>query len=72
MTPARLFLNGRELTRIAPGVYVDVDGGMHLVVAELLVANGYVDTPENRETVVAATRKIARDFYRSTSVQVIE
>jgi hypothetical protein len=34
--------------RIAPGVYDDGDGGMHVDLPELLAAHGIEDTPENR------------------------
>jgi hypothetical protein len=35
--------------KICPGVYDDGHGTMHLDLAELLEANGYEDTPRNRE-----------------------
>jgi len=35
------------MTRLAPGVYDDGKGGLHLDVDELLVANGFQATPEN-------------------------
>jgi len=47
--------------RLAPGVYDDGDGGMHLVLPELLAANGYADTPANREAMVAAARQVFGD-----------
>jgi hypothetical protein len=43
-----------NLRRIAPGVYDDADGGMHLVLGEMLTANGYPDTPENRQQLIDA------------------
>jgi hypothetical protein len=43
-------------TRLQPGVYDDNDGGLHLVIGELLAANGYADTPENRTTIIEAAR----------------
>jgi hypothetical protein len=45
-------------TRIAPGVYDDHAGGLHMVLPELLLANGYADTPENRETLLNVAREI--------------
>ena len=36
-----------SMTRLAPGVYDDGKGGLHLDVDELLVANGFQATPEN-------------------------
>jgi hypothetical protein len=38
---------GVVLTRIAPGVYDDGKGGLHLDAHELLEANGFQATPEN-------------------------
>lgn len=52
------------MKRLMPGVYDDEAGGLHLDIAEFLDANGYVDTPENRETLIAA----ARDAYGSITV----
>lgn len=60
MTPTADY--GAGWTRIAPGVYDDGAGGMHIDVPELLVANGYADTPENRDTAEAA----ARDLFGET------
>lgn len=36
------------MKRLAPGVYDDGRGGMHVDVSELLTANGWADTPANR------------------------
>ena len=47
--------------QLAPGVYVDEHGAMHIVMPELLAANGYADTPENRETLIAAFRDACKD-----------
>ena len=44
-------------TRIAPGVYDDGAGGMHIVIEELLAGNGYADTPANRATLLAVIRE---------------
>lgn len=63
-------LSGRPagLHQIAPGVYDDGQGAMHLDLPELLRANGYTDTPENRETLIEA----AREMMGSAKVSVIE
>jgi hypothetical protein len=37
------------MNRIAPGLYDDGEGGLHLAVGELLHAHGYPDTPTTRE-----------------------
>jgi hypothetical protein len=44
----------RRMERLAPGVYVDTDGGLHLVLDELLRAHGWPDTPANRAMLVQA------------------
>jgi hypothetical protein len=35
--------------RLAPGLYDDEQGGLHVAVGELLRAHGYADTPANRD-----------------------
>lgn len=52
-------MSGPLYRKIAPGVY-ERDGEMHLDIPELLRANGYADTPENRETMIQAAEEIAR------------
>lgn len=59
----------RTWTKLAPGVYDDHAGGLHLDVAELLDAAGYADTPENRATLLAAARDV---FKREGVTEVIE
>lgn len=38
-------------TKIAPGVYADGDGDMHVVVDELLEENGYEVNDHNRQQI---------------------
>lgn len=38
-------------TKIAPGVYDDNEGGMHVIVDEILEANGYEANDHNRERI---------------------
>jgi len=45
------------LQRIAPGVYADEAGAMHLDTAELLEANGYAASAEN-EAMLEQTAKM--------------
>jgi hypothetical protein len=47
-----------KLRRLAPGVYDDDEGGLHIAVVELLEANGYDDTPENRQKLIDAARDV--------------
>ena len=42
------------MRRLAPGVYDDEAGGLHLELPELLAAAGYADTPENQQAIIAA------------------
>ena len=51
---------GPGARRIAPGVYTNDSGVMHLDVPELLVANNLPDTEANRDAIAAA----AVDFMR--------
>lgn len=57
----------RGWTQLLPGVYDDHEGGLHLDLAELLRANGYADSPDNRATLIAA----ARDQFKLT-IELIE
>jgi len=54
--------------RIAPGVYVDAAGALHIDVAEMLEAHGYTDTPENRETLSQAAREYAARHWPGTPI----
>lgn len=54
------------MKRIVPGVYDDGDGGLDLVMSELLTANGYEDTAANRQTLVDA----ARDIFGAEGIPV--
>lgn len=60
--------NRAKWHRLAPGVYDDNAGGLHLVISEMLEANGWPDTPENRETLERA----ARDVFAAAKIQVNE
>jgi hypothetical protein len=51
------------MKRIAPGLYDDGEGGLHLAVDELLHAYGYADTPENRDTLTRAAQELAEEHY---------
>lgn len=46
------------MKRLQPGVYDDGEGGLHIVIVELLAAHGVDDTPENRETLSRAAAQI--------------
>lgn len=67
-----VIVNGQRLERIAPGVYADGQGAMHLFAAELLVANGYADTPENRELVASEARALMRVTAPDARVEVVD
>jgi hypothetical protein len=51
------------MKQIAPGVYDDERGGLHLDAAELLAANGFAVTPANVERLAAEARRMMRDIY---------
>lgn len=56
---AEALVSGRPagLHQIAPGVYDDGQGAIHLDLPEMLRANGYADTPENRHRLIDAARE---------------
>ena len=58
----------RTWHRLAPGVYDDNAGGIHLFLTEMLEANGWPDTAENRATLERA----ARDVFHAADVDVNE
>jgi hypothetical protein len=45
------------MKRLAPGIYDDGTGGMHVDLAELLAAHGFPDTPANREAFIKAVHE---------------
>ena len=45
------------MKRLAPGVYDDGHGGLHLDLTELLAAHGFPDTPANREALIKAVNE---------------
>jgi hypothetical protein len=47
------------MTRLAPGVYDDGHGGMHLDADEFLEAGGYEANDETREQLVRVARRLA-------------
>lgn len=56
-----------------PGVYADEQGGMHIDVSELLRAQGFADTPQNRATLTKAAQEFfIRQYPAVTKVTVIE
>jgi hypothetical protein len=50
--------------RLAPGMYLDEERNeLHFSAPEMLEGYGYVDTPANREILLAEMRKtVAREF----------
>ena len=54
--------------RIMPGVYDDGQGGLHIVVSELLRGHGYEDNATNRATFYKATRELLRERYPTTKI----
>lgn len=68
----KLIVRGRELERIAPGIYSDGAGTMHLVIDELLAAHGYADTEENREELLAAARELLAKQATPVILEVLD
>jgi hypothetical protein len=56
------------MKKLGPGIYADGIGTMHLDVRELLEANGWPDTPENR----AILEQQFREYCRASGIPVIE
>ena len=55
---------------LAPGVYDDERGGLHLVLSEWLAASGYADTPENQAMLTKAVRALLA--YRAGQAPTLE
>jgi hypothetical protein len=51
-----------RMSQLAPGIYDDGQGGLHLDVDELLTANGYDPTPENVARLEQEIRAIASAY----------
>lgn len=54
--------------RLAPGVYDDDAGVLHLDLPEMLAANGWPNTAENRATLEQA----AREVFKTAGVIVVD
>jgi hypothetical protein len=51
------------MKRIAPGLYDDGEGGLHLAIDELLRAHGYADTPANVERLTAIAQQAIEERF---------
>lgn len=61
--------------KLGPGVYVDESRSppdLHIDVPELLQANGYADTPQNRELMTQVAREIVAEQWPDTVIHVRE
>jgi hypothetical protein len=58
---------GCRMKRLGPGVYDDGVGGLHIVMSELLEANGYEDNAANRQ----ALEDAARDLF-GMPIEIVE
>ena len=61
VTPAEMDAQRRGSRRIAPGIWLDVDGDLHYSVPELLALVDLEDTPANREQVVRTITESIRE-----------
>lgn len=50
------------------GVYVTEDGTLHLDITEMLEANGWPDTPENRDTLTRVAHAVVRQQWPDTKI----
>jgi len=58
---------------LAPGVYDDECGGLHLVLPEILAALGFADTPENQAMLVEAAHSLfANRASRSPTIVIVD
>jgi hypothetical protein len=57
------------MTKLAPGVYDDGNGGMHLDADEFLEANGYEANAETREQLARVGRKLADEHGLDYAVE---
>lgn len=63
----------RGSTRVAPGLWIDREGGLHFSIPELLVVCGFPDDPEHRAIVEQAIREhISEQFPETTCVYQVE
>lgn len=63
LTPAQYADQLRGATRVAPGIWIDRQGGVHFSIPELLALVDLPDTPANRAEVVRTiTRTLGPDF----------
>ena len=60
------------MIRLAPGVYDDECGVLHLVLAELLAAGGWADTLENQAWLVEAVRVLFANYASLSPTIAIE
>jgi hypothetical protein len=60
-----------ERTNLPPGFY-HVGDELHLDVPELLAYFGYADTPENRETLTEAAKRLFRERWPDVEQRVVE
>ena len=60
------------MRRLAPGMYVNDSGELHLDVPELLRAHGYADTQENRDRLAEVARSEIPKLWPATKVTVID
>jgi hypothetical protein len=67
-----VIVKGKRLDRIAPGVYADGQGAMHIFADELLKAHGYADTEENRELVIREARALMRSANPRAPFEVVD
>lgn len=68
LTPEQIADQQRGARRLAPGAWVDRNGGLHFSVPELLEYFGWPDTPETRAECQAMMSKILRELCPGSNV----
>jgi hypothetical protein len=73
VTPRQTREQLADATRLAPGVWVDRENGLHFSVPELLAVMNVRDTPENRDVLLIIIRDhLAALYPDATVVEQIE
>jgi hypothetical protein len=69
LSPAEIEDQLRGARRIAPGLWIDRHGALHICLTELLELVGLEDTPENREQAYRTVRRLLEEQGREVIKQ---
>lgn len=68
LTPAEVEAQLAGSTRLAPGLWIDRAGGLHVSVPELLAHFGWPDTPATRDEVTAIVQHVLQEMHPAADV----